>query len=50
MAQVWQRLADEQADATMPPFSPDGAEQRAMQQQQQQQQQQQIQTDDDKQD
>ena len=50
MAQVWQRLADEQADATMPPFSPDDAEQRAMQQQQQQQQQQQIQTDDDKQD
>jgi hypothetical protein len=48
MAQVWQRLADEQADATMPPFSPDDAEQRAMQQQQQQQQQ--IQTDDDKQD
>jgi hypothetical protein len=45
MAQVWQRLADEQA--TMPPFSPDDAEQRAMQQQQQQQQ---IQTDDDKQD
>jgi hypothetical protein len=48
MAQVWQRLADEQADATMPPFSPDDAEQSAMQQQQQQQQQ--IQTDDDKQD
>jgi hypothetical protein len=42
MAQVWQRLADEQA--TMPPFSSDDAEQPAMQQQQQ------IQPDDDKQD
>jgi hypothetical protein len=44
MAQVWQRLADEQADPTMPPFSPDDAEQPTMQQQQQ------IQTDNDKQD
>jgi hypothetical protein len=44
MAQVWQRLADEQA--TMPPFSSGDAEQPAMQQQQQQQ----IQPDDDKQD
>lgn len=46
MAQVWQRLADEQA--TMPSFSSGDAEQPAMQQQQQQQQQ--IQPDDDKQD
>ncbi|HEY6604043.1 MAG TPA: hypothetical protein VI009_19765 [Xanthobacteraceae bacterium] len=44
MAQVWQRLADEQA--TMPSFSSGDAEQPAMQQQQQQQ----IQPDDDKQD
>jgi hypothetical protein len=42
MAQVWQRLADEQA--TMPSFSSGDAEQPAMQQQQQ------IQPDDDKQD
>ena len=45
MAQVWQRLADEYADGTMPLFYPGGAEQPAVQQQQQQ-----IQPKDDKQD
>jgi hypothetical protein len=35
MAQVWQRLADEYADPTMPLFSPGDAEQPAVQQQQQ---------------